>query len=56
VFMGNLVKFLKRNLNYIRSCVNKSKMGISMVITHEQGVPTNSLGFGSLELIFGNFQ
>jgi hypothetical protein len=28
------------------------KNGISMVITHEQGVLTISLGLGSLELIF----
>jgi hypothetical protein len=26
-----------------------------MVVTHEQGVLTNFLGLGSLELIFGKF-
>jgi hypothetical protein len=33
----NLVKFFKRNINYIRLYLNKGKIGISMVITHEQG-------------------
>jgi hypothetical protein len=51
----NLVKFFKRNLNYIRLYLNKGKSGISIVITHEQGVLTSSLGFGSLELILVKF-
>jgi hypothetical protein len=32
-----LVKFLKRNLIYIRLHMNKAKMENFMVITHEQG-------------------
>jgi hypothetical protein len=56
VFMVNtLLKFLKRNLNLIRLHLNKGKNRNSMVISHEQGVPTNFLGLGSLELILGNF-
>jgi hypothetical protein len=51
----NLVKFFKRNLNYIRLCLNKGKSGISMLITHEQVVVTCFLGLGSLELILGKF-
>jgi hypothetical protein len=51
----NLVKFFKGNLNYVRLSLNKGKSGISMVITDEQGVLKNSLGLGSLELIFKNF-
>jgi hypothetical protein len=35
--------------------LNKGKNEISMVISHEQGVLTNSLGLGTLELIFGIF-
>jgi hypothetical protein len=35
--------------------INKGKNGISIVITHEQGVLTISLGLSSLELIFGKF-
>jgi hypothetical protein len=31
----NLVKFFNRKLNYIRLHLNRSKNGISMVITHE---------------------
>ncbi len=51
----NLVKFFKRNLNFIRLYLNKGKSGISIVITHEQGVLTSFLGLGSLELSLGNF-
>jgi hypothetical protein len=47
--------FFKRNLNYIMLFINKGKNGISIVITHEQGVLTISLGLSSLELIFGKF-
>jgi hypothetical protein len=47
--------FLKRNLNYIRLYLNKGKIGISMLITHEQGVLRKFLGLGSLKQIFGNF-
>jgi hypothetical protein len=47
----NIVKFFKRNLNYIRLHLNKGKSGISMVITQEQGVLTSFLGLDSLELI-----
>jgi hypothetical protein len=46
----NLVKILKRNLNYIRLYLNKGKNGISMVITHEHGVLTSFLRLDSLEL------
>jgi hypothetical protein len=51
----NLVKFFKRNLNFIRLYLNKGRNGISMVITHEQGVLTSFPGLSSLELILGNF-
>jgi hypothetical protein len=51
----NLVKFFKRNLNYIRLYLNKVKSGISLVITHEQGVLTIFLGLDSLELILVKF-
>jgi hypothetical protein len=33
----NLIKFIKRNLNYIRLHLNKGKNGVSIVIAHEQG-------------------
>jgi hypothetical protein len=42
----NLVKFLKRNINYIRLYLNKGKDEISMVITHEQGCSNNIPRFG----------
>jgi hypothetical protein len=51
----NHVKFFERNLNYIRLHLNKGKNGISMVITHEQGVLTSFLRLDSLELILGKF-
>jgi hypothetical protein len=51
----NLVKILKRNLNYIRLYLTKAKSGSSMVITHEQGVLTSFLGLDSSELILGKF-
>jgi hypothetical protein len=50
-----LVKFLKRNLKYIRLYLTKAKSGSSMVITHEQGVPTSFLGLDSSKLILGKF-
>jgi hypothetical protein len=46
----NLVKIFKRNLNYIKFYLNKDKIGISMVITHEQGALTSFLGLDSSEL------
>jgi hypothetical protein len=55
VFMVNLVKFLKGNLNCIRLYLNKGKIGNSMVITHEQWVLTSFLSLGSLKLFFGKF-
>jgi hypothetical protein len=51
----NLVKFYKRNLTYKRLHVNKGKNGISMAITHEQGVLTSFLGLVRIELIFIKF-
>jgi hypothetical protein len=48
---GNLVKFFKRNHNYIRLYLNKGKNGISMVINHEQGVLTRVLRLDRLVLI-----
>jgi hypothetical protein len=51
----NHVNFFKRNLNYIRLHLNKGKSGISMAITHEQGVLTSFLGLDSSELILVKF-
>jgi hypothetical protein len=51
----NLVKVFKRNLICVRLHLNKGKNGISMVITHEQGVLTCFLSFDRLELILGKF-
>jgi hypothetical protein len=51
----NLVKFLKRNLNYIRFYLTRAKMEISKVITHERWALTSFLRLGSLALIFVNF-
>jgi hypothetical protein len=48
------VKFLKRDLTYIRLHLNKEN-GISIVITHELGVLTSFLCLDSLELILGKF-
>jgi hypothetical protein len=50
-----LVKFFKGNLTYIRLYLNKGKNGISMVITHEQGILISFLSLGILELILGKF-
>jgi hypothetical protein len=51
----NLVKFFKRNLNYIRLLLNNAKNGISMVITQEQVVLTSFLILNRLELILVKF-
>jgi hypothetical protein len=51
VFMVNLVKFLKRNINCVRLYLSKGKNGNSMVITHEQGLLTSFLGLDNSELI-----
>jgi hypothetical protein len=51
----NLVKFFKRNLNYIRLLLNNAKNGISMVITQEQVVITSFLILNRLELILVKF-
>jgi hypothetical protein len=51
----NIVKFFKRNLNYIRLYLNKGRSGISMDISHEQGVLTSFLSLDSLEIILENF-
>jgi hypothetical protein len=52
---GNLVKFLKRNLTFIRLYLNRPKGEKSMVITHEQVVLTIFLGLDSSALILVNF-
>jgi hypothetical protein len=52
---GDLVKFLKRNLTFIRLYLNKAKGENSMVITHEHGVQIIFLGLHSLALIWLNF-
>jgi hypothetical protein len=49
----NLVKFFKRNLNYIMLYLNKGIIGISLFITHEREVLTSFLVLGSLDLILG---
>jgi hypothetical protein len=51
----NLLKFFKRNLNYVRLYLNKGKSGIFMVITYEQGVLTSFLKLDGLELILVKF-
>jgi hypothetical protein len=51
----NLVKFFKRNLNYIRLLLNNAKNGISMVITQEQVVLTSFIILNRLELILVKF-
>jgi hypothetical protein len=51
----NLVKFFKRNLNYIRLLLSNAKNGISMVITQEQVVITSFLILNRLELILVKF-
>jgi hypothetical protein len=45
-----LLSSYKRNLNYIRLYLNKGKNGISMVITHEQGILTRVLRLDNLKL------
>jgi hypothetical protein len=55
VHVGSLLSSFKRNLNYIRLYLNKSKNGNSILITHEQWVPTSFLGLDSLELILVKF-
>jgi hypothetical protein len=47
-----LLKFFKRNLNYIRLNLNKGKFGILMVITHEHGGSNKFSKFGYLRIIF----
>jgi hypothetical protein len=52
---GNLVKFLERNLAFIRLHLNKVKGENSMVITHEHGVLIIFLGLDSSALILVKF-
>jgi hypothetical protein len=50
-----LLSSFKRNLTYIRLHLNKGKNGISLFITHEQGVLISFLRLDSLEPILVKF-
>jgi hypothetical protein len=50
-----LLSSLKESLNYLRLYIDKGKNGISMVITHEQGILTRFLRLDSLEQILVQF-
>ncbi len=55
MFMVKPFQDLKRELGLLKATPKQGRNGISMVITHEEGVLTSFQGLDSLELILVKF-